>query len=202
MNQPRQTPIQLNPPQTLATDEALNAAREIIAALDREQIAWALAGGVAMHLYGYARATQDVDLLAERLPNLVSSQRLSFGGESYTVTVGDKAVPVDVIVRDDFFRSFYEAALRDAFVSPDVGTEGWRVLTPEWLAILKYQAGRSKDQLDLLWLLSRPSLVDRSLMTEHLTEILGEAGAQMALRGLTDFFQRADAMQASDRENP
>ncbi len=198
MSQPRQTPIQLNPPQTLATDEALNAAREIIAALDREQIAWALAGGVAMHLYGYARATQNVDLLAERLPALASSHRLSFGGESYTVTVGDKTVPVDVIVRDDFFRSFYEAALRDAFTSED----GWRVLTPEWLAILKYQAGRSKDQLDLLWLLSRPSLVDRSLMTEHLTEILGAAGAQMALRGLTDFFQRADAMQASDRENP
>ena len=197
MSQTRQTPIQLNPPQTLATDEALNAAREIIAALDREAIAWALAGGVAMHLYGYARATQDVDLLAERLPNLASSQRLSFGGESYTVTVGDKTVPVDVIVRDDFFRSFYEAALRDAFTS----AEGWRVLTPEWLAILKFQAGRSKDQLDLLWLLSRPGLVERHLMLQHLTEILGEAGAQMALRGITDFFQRADAMQASDREN-
>jgi hypothetical protein len=197
MNHPRQTPIRLNPPQTLATDEALNAAREIITTLDREQIAWALAGGVAMHLYGYARATQDVDLLAERLPQLASSQRLTFGGESYSITVGDKTVPVDVIVRNDFFRNFYEAALRDAFVS----AEGWRVLTPEWLAILKYQAGRSKDQLDLLWLLSRPALVDRRLMTEHLTEILGEAGAQMALRGLTDFFQRADAMQASDREN-
>ena len=59
--------------------------------------------------------------------------RHSFCGESYTVAVGDKSVPVDVIVRDDCFRNFYEAALRDAFVS----AEGWRVLTPEWLAILK-----------------------------------------------------------------
>jgi hypothetical protein len=194
LSQTREFPIQLHSPQTLATDEALAAAREIIAALDREAIAWALAGGVAMHLYGYARATQDVDLLAERLPNLTSSQRLSFGGESYHVTIGDKTIPVDVIVRDDFFRTLYEAALREAFISD----EGWRVLTPEWLAILKYQAGRSKDQLDLLWLLSRPALVDRRLLTEHLTESLGEAGAQMALRGMADFFQRAEAMRASD----
>jgi hypothetical protein len=197
MSQTRQHPIQLDFKPTLATEEALAAARVVIAELEREQIAWALAGGVAMHLYGFARATQDVDMLAARLPQLKPKQPLSFGGQSYAVQAGEKEVLVDVIVRDDFFRNLYEAALRDAYE----GENGWRVLTPEWLAILKFQSGRSKDQIDLLWLLSRPTLVDRELLHAHLTEIMGEAGAEFALRGLQDFYQRADAMRASDQAN-
>jgi hypothetical protein len=140
------------------------------------------------------RATQDVDLLASKVLKLEARQQLSFGGESYLVKVGGKEITVDVIVRADFFRAFYKAALADAGQTAD----GLPLLTPEWLVILKYLAGRSKDQLELLWLLKEPDLVDRQLVRDHLTAVMGEMGAQVALRGLEEFYVRAALMRAGD----
>src|SRR5262249_17927702 len=100
----------------------------------------------------------------------------------------------DVIVRNDFFRGFYEAALRDAVELED----GWRVVSPEWLAILKYLAGRSKDQLDLLWLLQEPGLVSRDRIAELLTAVRGVSAAQVALRGLKEFLVGGDVWGAGD----
>jgi hypothetical protein len=87
----------------LATEDALAAAR-YHSTTGTEAICLSVGGGVAMHLYGFARATQDVDMLAERLPQLTPKPPLSFGGQSYTVPTGEKEVRVDFIVRDDFFR--------------------------------------------------------------------------------------------------
>lgn len=178
----------------LTTQEGLQAATIIARQAQEEGIACALAGGVAMHIYGYVRATQDVDLLASQTVALPSEEKLSFGGLSYLVEVGALRVRVDVIVRDDFFRNFYEAALRDAQTMPS----GLRIITPEWMVILKYLSGRSKDHLDLLWLLRESGLVDRQLVALLLEQVMGVMGAQAVLRGLEPFYVQAEVMRAGD----
>lgn len=178
----------------ISTKEGLKAAQIIFEQAEKEGIECALAGGIAIHLYGYLRATHDVDLLASKELDLPCEQKLSFGGESYAVQVGERKITVDVIVRDDFFRVFYEAALRDAHLTRD----GWRVVTPEWMVILKYLAGRGKDILDLLWMLKEPNLVDRGKIAQSLEQVMGETGAQAVLRGLENFYIQAEVMRAGD----
>jgi hypothetical protein len=178
----------------ITTDEGLKAASIILEQSKREGIACALAGGIAMHIYGYLRATEDVDLFASRTPDLPYEEKLSFGGVSYSVQVGDRWVTVDVIVRDDVFRDFYEAALRDAYETGD----GWRVISPEWMVILKFLARRSKDILDLLWMLRAPGLVNRDRVTQLLEQVMGKTGAQVALAGLEQYYVQAEVMRAGD----
>ncbi|MBS1788546.1 MAG: hypothetical protein JST85_12530 [Acidobacteria bacterium] len=178
----------------VTTIDGLQAAEVIFKQAEQEEIECAIAGGIAMHLYGYGRATEDVDLLASKPLSLPSEQKLSFGGDSHLIQVGNKAIRVDVIVRDDFFREFYEAALRDA--KPIA--EGKRIVAPEWMVILKYLARRSKDILDLLWMLREPGLVDRDKVLQNLNQVLGEVGAQSALRGLEHYYVEAEIMRGGD----
>ncbi|MGH9936628.1 MAG: hypothetical protein ACREAM_10310 [Blastocatellia bacterium] len=178
----------------LTTEEGLKAAAIIGGQAEKEGVECALAGGIAMHIYGYLRATQDVDMLASGKLDLPSENTLSFGGESYPVQVGERKIRDDVIVRDDFFRDFYEAALRDAQTLPN----GWRIITPEWMVILKFLAGRGKDILDLLWLLKEPRLVDRKKVAKSLEQVMGKTGAEVALRGLENFYVQAEVMRAGD----
>ncbi|MBP6824105.1 MAG: hypothetical protein KA368_21335 [Acidobacteria bacterium] len=149
---------------------------------------------MAMHVFGYKRATKDVDLLASDILARPSNEPLSFGGESYLVQVGERTITVDVIVRDDFFRNFYEAALQDAEPMPS----GLRVVTPAWMVILKYLSGRSKDILDLLWMLREPGLIDRAQVAQLLKQVMGESGAQVALRGLEPYYLQAEVMRGGD----
>jgi hypothetical protein len=95
---------------------------------------------------------------------------------------------LDWIVRDDFFREFYQAALRDAVETDD----GLFVISPEWMVILKYIAGRGKDQIDLLWLLQQPNLVNRDEVRRQITEVMGEKAAALPLRELERLFLQAD----------
>lgn len=178
----------------ISTEEGLKAAEIIFEQAGKEGVECALAGGIAMHIYGYLRATTDVDMLASKELDLPHEQKISFGGASYLVEVGERRITVDVIVRDDFFRDFYEAALRDAQTTPD----GWQIITPEWMVILKYLAGRGKDQLDLLWMLKEPDLVDRNKIAQSLEQVMGKTGAQAVLRGLENFYVQAEVMRAGD----
>ena len=178
----------------ISTEEGLMVAEIIFKQAQKEGVVCALAGGIAMHLYGYNRATHDVDFLAQKALDLPHDEKLSFGGLSYSIQVGDRKIIADVIVRDDFFRDYYEAALRDARQTE----EGWRIITPEWLAILKYLARRSKDILDLLWLLREPGLVDRDKVRQLLEQILGKLGAESALPGLEAYYVQAEIMRSGD----
>jgi hypothetical protein len=178
----------------ITTEEGLKAAAIIAKLAGEEGVEWAIAGGIAMHIFGYLRATQDLDLLASKTLNLPSENVLSFGGESYSVQVGERKIMVDVIVRNDFFRDFYQAALRDAQSLPEVG----RIITPEWMVILKYLAGRGKDILDLLWMLKEPNLVDRGKIEQLLEQVVGKTSAQAVLRGLENFYVQAEVMRAGD----
>ncbi len=180
--------------QSISTETALKAANKIVKVAEKAKINWALAGGLAMHFYGFTRATKDVDLVASGLLNLPSVMSLSFGGETYEVKVGRKTIKVDWIVRADFFREFYENALRDCLEDE----KGLRYLTPEWMVILKYIAGRGKDQIDLMWLLQQTDLVDRQLVCKLMIEVLGDKGAALPVRELERLFAQADLNKLRD----
>ena len=103
-----------------------------------------LVGGVAMSVYGSDRLTKDVDVACrdEYLPSMKMLKNLSFGGISAKSPSGHS---VDIIVRNDAYRSLYIAAIENA---RDEGL-ALRVVSPEYLAALKMAASRDKDRLDL-----------------------------------------------------
>lgn len=180
--------------QQVGTLEGVEAAEIISRQAKAEGIECAIAGGIAMHLYGYHRATENVDLLASKQLSPSSQQQISFGGNRYSVQVGEKNIPVQVIVRSDVFQVLYEAALRDAVTI----AEDRCVIVPEWMVILKFLARRSKDILDLLWMLKEPGLVNRNRVLQLLEKVLGKPAAHSALPGLEIYYVQADVMRGGD----
>ncbi len=154
----------------IATDTGIEAAQQLGELAAQEEIEWALAGGLAMHLYGSQRLTKDVDIIASQDLSLTPKHRLSFGGSSYVLQVGKYEIPIDWIVRSDGYQKYYRAALKDAIRLPN----GLRIVTPEWLAILKIIAGRQKDFDDVVFLLKRQKLVNRSTLKQKMVETAGE----------------------------
>ncbi len=141
-----------------------------------------------MHLYGFTRATTDVDMIASALLGWQVKDTLSFGGETYAATAGQREIELDWIVRNDFFQEFYETALSDAVETE----ENLKVVSPEWMVILKYVSGRGKDQIDLLWLLQQPGLVDREVVRRLMNMVMGEKAAALPLRELERLFLQAE----------
>jgi hypothetical protein len=182
--------------QSISTEDGLEAARRIAEIAEKEGVDFALAGGIAMHLYGFMRATKDVDLIASHVLDLEADRELSFGGESYLVKIGKRYITVDWIVRKDDVADIYEAAL-DAAKSSDVGLP---IITPEWLVILKKLADRGKDHLDLLWLLRREGLVDRAKVEDLVRSHFGRFGF-ILLNDLDAIYLEADIMKAKDERD-
>lgn len=152
------------------TETGIAAVRMLAEIAARENIEWALAGGVAMHLYGSPRLTKDVDVISlKRLP-LEAVRPIGFGGEAYLVEIGRKKINVDWIVREDNYRQYYVRALEDAAELKN----GLKVITPEWLAILKYIAGRQKDTDDIVFLLRKNGYVKREKIKENIVKTKGE----------------------------
>ncbi len=182
--------------QSISTQQGLDAVAIVAAQAQAQGVEYALVGGLAMHLYGFTRATKDVDLVASALLDWLATEPLSVGGVMYQVQVGERLIEVDWIVRDDFFREFYINALRDAIVTE----QGWSIITPEWLAIMKYIARRGKDKIDLDWLLQQTGLVDRAQVNQLIVEVMGEKAAVFPLAELAEIFQRADLNQLRDQD--
>lgn len=179
---------------TVSLPEGLTVAETLGAIARRERTPWALAGGIAMQLYGFIRATEDVDIIASRaLRSVESTRQLSFGGETYLVELADgRTVEADWIVRNDDLEELYAMALQDAIV-----INGISVLTPEWLVIIKKLAGRAKDEMDLLWLLRAAELVDRDQIIALLQRLYGR-GSHWPIRDMQAFFLQADFMSERD----
>ena len=155
---------------TISTDTGLEAAREIGKTAASENVAWALVGGLAMYLYGSPRLTKDVDVIAANYLSLKANGPLSFGGSNYLVEVGKYKVAVDWIVRNDGYAKYYRQALADAIAMP----QGFQLILPEWLVILKMFAGRQKDYDDIVFLLRQKDLVSRPQVKEKIVEVAGE----------------------------
>lgn len=174
------------------------AAQKIVAVAEAEQVEYALAGGLAMQFYGFERMTKDVDFVAARQLSLEIKNQLSFGGARYTVEVENLTIPVDWIVRRDKWQNFYREALKDAVVLPN----GLRALTPEWLIILKYIAGRAKDELDILYLLQQKKLVSRRQLKRNLLKATDALLADIVYRELERrYMTLADSSWANGDEN-
>ncbi len=172
----------------IATDVGLEAAQKFGALAAKEDIEWALAGGLAMHLYGSPRLTKDVDIIASQNLSLTPKHRLSFGGSSYALQVGKYEVQIDWIVRSDGYQKFYRAALKDAIKLPN----GLRIVTPEWLVILKFNAGRQKDLDDIIFLLGQEKLVDRPTVKRKVIETASEDAWLVMLSGFRRLCDLAD----------
>jgi hypothetical protein len=179
---------------TISTEMGLQAVEPLLEQAEAAGIKYALCGGIAMHLYGFSRATQDVDVIASKVLDLASQRHISFGGESYEVEVGGQRIKVDWIVRDDFFQDFYGAALEEAEESED----GYPIITPEWMIVLKYIAKRSKDRLDMMWLLQQPGLVDRERVLKIFEQMLGTRAALFPIREMEEMFAQADIAALRD----
>lgn len=182
--------------QSISTEEGLEVARLASKAAQAKGIVCALAGGLAMHLYGFTRATMDVDMIANQPLGWEAKDKLSFGGETYSASVGNRTIALDWILRDDFFRDFYEAALQDAVEAE----ENLFVVSPTWMVILKYVAGRGKDHIDLLWLLQQPGLVNRDEVRKLMIQVMGEKAAALPLRELERLFSQADLAQNQEAQ--
>lgn len=173
--------------------EAIRAVDEIAKA---NGIEWALVGGLAMAIYGSDRTTKDIDIIADRLLPLENQGLLRQGGERYVIQTNKKAVAVDWIIRKDEFKQLFQAALAESVRVTDVP-----ILTPEWLVILKFIAGRFKDQEDAVFLLSRKGLVDRALIKEKIVGHYGLPAWGFAKHGYQRWFDLADGRTNEEERN-
>lgn len=123
-----------------------------------------------MYLYGSPRLTKDVDLIASGNISLKERAPLTFGGSNYSIEVGKYKVDVDWIVRSDGYAKYYQKALAEAVLLPN----GFQLISPEWLLILKMFAGRQKDYGDAVFLLKEKDLVDRPKVKENIVGVAGE----------------------------
>jgi hypothetical protein len=172
----------------LLDEESATEAIQIVAEIAGENgIDWALVGGLAMAIYGSDRTTKDIDIIADKLLPLENQGLLRQGGKRYIIKTNKKAVAVDWIIRKDEFKKLFQEALKDA-----VEINSVPVLTPEWLVILKFIAGRFKDQEDAVFLLSRKGLVNRNLIKEKIIKHFGKAAWGLAKHGYQRWFDIAD----------
>lgn len=184
----------------LLDDESARQALEIVGELaNQNNIDWALAGGLALILYGSDRLTKDIDIVASNLLPMAEGQivgKLRQGGERYIAKTPNKNVVVDWIIRRDEFRDLFRVALREATT-----LKGIPILTPEWLVILKFIAGRFKDQEDAVFLLSRPGLVDRKLVREKIEKTLGKPAWGLARHGYQRWYDLADGRRLDEEQD-
>ena len=189
--------LKSNPHQMIDTETGLEALDKIAETAKIQSIEWALVGGVAMHLYGSPRLTKDVDVIASAILNLESDRNLGFGGKRYHIKVGKKDVPIDWIVRNDAARKFYEQALKQAHPLKT----GLPIVTPEWMIILKYIAGRFKDQQDAVFLLRQKNLVNRKLIKKHIIEATSIEYWALTASGLQRWYDLADGRITTEKED-
>jgi hypothetical protein len=169
-------------------------AQTVHAEAQRLGVRAAVCGGLAVQLYGFTRATNDIDFVADQFLLWPEVRRLTFGGAQYKLQLSDgTAVPLDWIVRSDGYEELYRAALADA-VPTDAGF--W-IVTAEWLVILKMFAQRGKDYLDALWLLRADGLIDRNLVVELLHKHLLRTAAYFVPE-MRKLFLEADLLRARD----
>ena len=185
-----------HPKPMIDTETGLEALQRVLSFAENNEINWALVGGIAMHFYGGPRLTKDVNVIASAVLPLEAERSLGFGGERYRVKVGKKNVPIDWIVRKDTAQKFYEQALKEAnelFGVPFV--------TPEWLIILKYIAGRIKDRQDAIFLFKEKGLVNRRLIRRKIIETAGNEFWALVAVGLQRWYDLADGRITTEKED-
>ncbi len=180
----------------IRTDDGIRAARVAIEMAKQQNVQCAICGGLLMHLYGFTRATKDIDFVASNSLNVTPTKPLSFGGQSFNLVLSGENIEVDWIVRNDDLSDLYQMALRDRITLDDE----FPVISPEWLVVIKHLAGRGKDHMDCVWLLRQDGLVDRTLMIDKIKLAMGKH-AFWAIKDLESLMLEADLMKARDEKN-
>ena len=178
MPSPGEDPIRMP-----SSDELKRVAELAHVVGEREGLRVAVAGGLAMILYGSPRLTKDVDVVSRGVPpapaELTRGEPLSFGGYTFGTPMG---IDLDWIVRDDDYRALYEEAIEAA--TP--GRDGFLVVAVEHLAAMKFATLRPKDYEDLMYLLGRPGLVDPGKARALVHRLLGGKFASDQFTAATD----------------
>jgi hypothetical protein len=179
------------------TDEAIKAAKFVLSIAKNEGVKSAICGGLAMHLYGFTRATKDIDFVASGKISIEFYRELSFGGLAYKCELDGKEYEIDWILRNDEQRYLYDGALNDLVL---IGDDSLPIVSPEWMVIIKHVAGRGKDHMDCVWLLRQDGLVDREKLFGIIKKIMGPH-AFWAIKDLESVILEADLMRARDENN-
>lgn len=178
--------IRANVPLSFA--EAKDAMADAAQLAAKEGIPVVLGGGFAMQAYGSDRLTQDVDLIAPRLPSFAEEgDDLVFGGKA----IAHKGIPIDIIVRADDYADLYDEAVHKAKSKPSYDV---KLVTPEYLVAMKMVAGRPKDDLDLNFLLSSVKMDPKILK-----DVVGRFLGRYALSDLSSRIQEAKWMKKAGR---
>ena len=180
----------------LDAESASEAVESVGILADEHGVDWALVGGLALALYGSDRNTKDVDIIANKVLPIPRKGLLRQGGERYEIQTSKRTVFVDWILRRDEFKKLFQTALSEA-----TRVSNLPILTPEWLVILKFIAGRFKDQEDAVFLLSRPGLVDRRLIKEKIETHLGKPAWGLAKHGYQRWYDLADGRRRDEERD-
>jgi hypothetical protein len=181
----------------LLDDESASEAIKIVSKIaDANGINWALVGGLAMAVYGSDRNAKAIDIIADKLLPLENKGLLRQDGERYLIKTAKKEVAVDWIIRNDEFKKLFLVALAEAVKINDVP-----IPSPEWLVILKFIAGRFKDQEDAVYLLSRKDLVNRDLIKSHIVKIVGAGAWGLAKHGYQRWYDIADGKSRDEERD-
>ncbi len=180
-------------------DSASQAIDFVSKMAEENNIDWALVGGLAMNFYGSDRLTKDIDMISNQrlpIPKEKIVGQLRQGGERFRAETDKKIVSIDWIIRNDEFKALFQDALAEAVKIDDIP-----ILTPEWLVILKFIAGRFKDQEDAVYLLSRKSLVDREIIKDKIIKHFGNGAWGLAKHGYQRWYDIADGKTREDERN-
>lgn len=180
-------------------DSASQAIDFVSKIADENNIDWVLIGGLAMNFYGSDRLTKNIDMISNQrlpIPKEKIVGQLRQGGERFQVETDKKVVSIDWIIRNDEFKALFQDALAEAVKIDDVP-----ILKPEWLVILKFIAGRFKDQEDAVFLLSRNGLVDRNTIKEHIIKHAGAIAWGLAKHGYERWYDLADGRIREEQRN-
>jgi hypothetical protein len=180
----------------LDEESATEAIQTVAIIAEANNVDWALVGGLAMAIYGSDRTTKDIDIIADKLLPLENAGLLRQGGERYIIKTNKNAVAVDWIIRKDEFKQLFHEALSEAVKINDVP-----ILTPEWLVILKFIAGRFKDQTDAIFLLSQKGLVNRTFIKQKIVKHFGLAAWGLAKHGYHRLYDLADGRTREAERN-
>jgi Nucleotidyl transferase AbiEii toxin, Type IV TA system len=149
--------------------------KRLLAALEREQVRYAVFGAVAMNLHGLARFTEDLDLFVE--PVAANIDRLKAALRSVVddpeidnITAADLLgdyPAVQYVPPDGTFHIDILTRLGDAFAFADLETERIpfdgltvSVVTPRGLYLMKRNTVRLKDRADAQALKERFDIAD------------------------------------------
>ena len=95
-----------NPNPMIPTEAGVRAVKRFVPLAKKNNIDFALVGGIAMHFYGSPRLTKDVDVTASDLLPIDSERKLGFGGARYRVNIGKLPVPVDWMLDPTMLKNF------------------------------------------------------------------------------------------------